>query len=190
MTPPTSPGAPNSAPAVARRKNPSSGRRQSMPMPPARRAFRLRGAVSLRRRCGGQFLRPFPTSASPPGRRADRCRRPRGHDVHPLALAWWTIIDTWLAGALQHRPRHFARLTPRRGGGGAYRRPGHAKALRPSPRQGHRHTSGNAGPGETAVDARLDPEFVVMARTDALQAEGLQAAIDRGRCLCRSRRPT
>lgn len=32
---------------------------------------------------------------------------------------------------------------------------------------------------KAAVDARIDPEFVIMARTDALQAEGLQAAIDR-----------
>ena len=37
---------------------------------------------------------------------------------------------------------------------------------------------------KAAVDARLDPEFVIMARTDALQAEGLQAAIDRaGACV-------
>jgi methylisocitrate lyase len=37
---------------------------------------------------------------------------------------------------------------------------------------------------KAAVDARLDADFVVMARTDALQAEGLQAAIDRaGACV-------
>lgn len=37
---------------------------------------------------------------------------------------------------------------------------------------------------KAAVDAKLDPDFVVMARTDALQAEGLQAAIDRaGACV-------
>ncbi|MDP2833043.1 MAG: methylisocitrate lyase [Pseudomonadota bacterium] len=37
---------------------------------------------------------------------------------------------------------------------------------------------------KAAVDAKLDSEFVVMARTDALQAEGLQAAIDRaGACV-------
>ncbi|MBI5331075.1 MAG: methylisocitrate lyase [Betaproteobacteria bacterium] len=36
---------------------------------------------------------------------------------------------------------------------------------------------------KAAVDARIDPEFVIMARTDALQAEGLQAAIDRA-CAC------
>jgi len=30
-----------------------------------------------------------------------------------------------------------------------------------------------------AVDARTDPDFVIMARTDALAVEGLQAAIDR-----------
>ncbi len=37
---------------------------------------------------------------------------------------------------------------------------------------------------KAAVDARVDPDFVIMARTDALQAEGLQAAIDRaGACV-------
>src|SRR5207249_11947691 len=32
---------------------------------------------------------------------------------------------------------------------------------------------------KAAVDARPDPAFVIMARTDALAVEGLQAAIDR-----------
>jgi len=32
---------------------------------------------------------------------------------------------------------------------------------------------------KAAVDARIDPDFVIMARTDALAVEGLQAAIDR-----------
>ena len=32
---------------------------------------------------------------------------------------------------------------------------------------------------KAAVDARTDPQFVVMARTDALASEGLQAALDR-----------
>ena len=37
---------------------------------------------------------------------------------------------------------------------------------------------------KAAVDAKIDAEFVIMARTDALQAEGLQAAIDRaGACV-------
>jgi len=36
---------------------------------------------------------------------------------------------------------------------------------------------------KAAVDARTDPEFVIMARTDALAVEGLQAAIDRA-CAC------
>jgi methylisocitrate lyase len=34
-----------------------------------------------------------------------------------------------------------------------------------------------------AVDAKTDPDFVIMARTDALAVEGLQAAIDRA-CAC------
>jgi methylisocitrate lyase len=36
---------------------------------------------------------------------------------------------------------------------------------------------------KAAVDARTDPDFVVMARTDALAVEGLDAAIDRA-CAC------
>ena len=37
---------------------------------------------------------------------------------------------------------------------------------------------------KAAVDARTDPEFVIMARTDALAVEGLQATIDRaGACV-------
>ena len=36
---------------------------------------------------------------------------------------------------------------------------------------------------KAAVDARTDPRFVIMARTDALAVEGLDAAID-------ARRPT
>ena len=36
---------------------------------------------------------------------------------------------------------------------------------------------------KAAVDARTDPGFVIMARTDALAVEGLQSAIDRG-CAC------
>lgn len=36
---------------------------------------------------------------------------------------------------------------------------------------------------KAAVDAKTDPSFVIMARTDALAVEGLQAAIDRA-CAC------
>ncbi|MGH8719111.1 MAG: methylisocitrate lyase [Burkholderiales bacterium] len=36
---------------------------------------------------------------------------------------------------------------------------------------------------KAAVDARNDPDFIVMARTDALAVEGLQSAIDRA-CAC------
>jgi methylisocitrate lyase len=34
---------------------------------------------------------------------------------------------------------------------------------------------------KAAVDSKTDPDFVIMARTDALAVEGLQAAIDRAR---------
>jgi methylisocitrate lyase len=36
---------------------------------------------------------------------------------------------------------------------------------------------------KAAADAKTDPEFVIMARTDALAVEGLQAAVDRA-CAC------
>jgi methylisocitrate lyase len=36
---------------------------------------------------------------------------------------------------------------------------------------------------KAAVDARTDPEFVIMARTDALAVEGLESALDRA-CAC------
>jgi methylisocitrate lyase len=36
---------------------------------------------------------------------------------------------------------------------------------------------------KAAADARTDPDFVIMARTDALAVEGLEAAIDRA-CAC------
>ena len=36
---------------------------------------------------------------------------------------------------------------------------------------------------KAAVDAKTDPNFVIMARTDALAVEGLQSAIDRA-CAC------
>jgi methylisocitrate lyase len=52
-------------------------------------------------------------------------------------------------------------------------------------RCGHRPGKELVPPGEmadrvkAAVDARTDPDFVIMARTDALAVEGIEAAIDR-----------
>src|SRR2546423_14945496 len=40
---------------------------------------------------------------------------------------------------------------------------------------------------KAAVDARTDPDFVIMARTDALAVEGLPAAIDRARAFVDAR---
>lgn len=56
-------------------------------------------------------------------------------------------------------------------------------------RCGHRPNKAIVSQGEmvdrikAAVDARIDPNFVIMARTDALAVEGLQSAIDRA-CAC------
>lgn len=56
-------------------------------------------------------------------------------------------------------------------------------------RCGHRPNKAVVSQGEmvdrikAAVDAKIDPDFVIMARTDALAVEGLNAAIDRA-CAC------
>jgi methylisocitrate lyase len=56
-------------------------------------------------------------------------------------------------------------------------------------RCGHRPNKAVVSQGEmvdrikAAVDARTDPDFVIMARTDALAVEGLQSAMDRA-CAC------
>lgn len=57
-------------------------------------------------------------------------------------------------------------------------------------RCGHRPNKAIVGQSEmvdrikAAVDAKLDPDFVIMARTDALAVEGMQSAIDRaGACV-------
>jgi len=56
-------------------------------------------------------------------------------------------------------------------------------------RCGHRPNKAIVSQGEmvdrikAAVDAKTDPDFVIMARTDALAVEGLNAAIDRA-CAC------
>jgi len=56
-------------------------------------------------------------------------------------------------------------------------------------RCGHRPNKAVVSQGEmvdrikAAVDAKFDPEFVLMARTDALAVEGMQSAIDRA-CAC------
>jgi methylisocitrate lyase len=56
-------------------------------------------------------------------------------------------------------------------------------------RCGHRPNKAVVSQGEmvdrvkAAVDARIDPDFVIMARTDALAVEGMQSAIDRA-CAC------
>jgi methylisocitrate lyase len=56
-------------------------------------------------------------------------------------------------------------------------------------RCGHRPNKAVVSQGEmvdrvkAAVDARIDPDIVIMARTDALAVEGMQSAIDRA-CAC------
>ena len=80
---------------------------------------------------------------------------------------------------LQHRP-HLPRPDPRRCRRHAPRGPGRGQALRPPPRQG---AGAGRRDGATASRPRsmraAIQAFVVMARTDALAVEGLDAALER-----------
>src|SRR5512138_2401735 len=66
----------------------------------------------------------------------------------------------------------------------------HIEDQTPAKRCGHRPGKSVVDTGEmvdrikAAVDARSDPDFVIMARTDAFAVEGLDAAIERA-CLYR-----
>ena len=70
-----------------------------------------------------------------------------------------------------------------RRGGHAHRGPGRRQALRPPAEQGARLQQEMVDRIKSAADAKTDPDFVVMARTDALAVEGLEAAVDRA-CAC------
>ena len=88
---------------------------------------------------------------------------------------WWTPIPASARG-LQHGAHRQVDDQVRRCRA-AHRRPGRRQALRPSSRQGDRHQTGDGRPhqgcGRRAAPTRI---FVIMARTDALAVEGLDAA--------------
>ena len=74
-------------------------------------------------------------------------------------------------------------------GGDAHRGPGRRQALRPSARQGTRVASRRWSTASRRPSTRAPtPTSSIMARTDALAVEGLDAAIERARGLRRSRR--
>ncbi|PWG62252.1 methylisocitrate lyase [Sediminicurvatus halobius] len=97
-------------------------------------------------------------------------------DVSPLPLL--VDIDTGWGGAF-NIARSIRELT--RAGAGAV----HLEDQVQAKRCGHRPGKALVSASEmvdrvrAAVDARPDPAFVIMARTDALASEGLEAAIDR-----------
>ena len=86
-------------------------------------------------------------------------------------------IDTGWGGAfnIARTIRSMQRGRRRR----AHGRPGGQQTLRPPPRQGAGPAAEMVDRIKAAVDARTDPAFVIMARTDALAGEGLAAALDR-----------
>ena len=146
----------------------------------AGRARRLQGDLPLRRRRGGGLPRPAGPRHHQPGRRA-RGRAPH-HRCHATCRCWWTSTPAW-ARRLQHRAH-------RRATDQAPAPPACTSRTRcGAKRCGHRPARRSCRKEEmvdrikAAVDARTDADFVIMARTDALAVEGLEAAIDRA-CAC------
>jgi methylisocitrate lyase len=91
-------------------------------------------------------------------------------------------IDTGFGGAFN--------IAQSRGLGDVYKRQAvHIEDQVQAKRCGHRPNKAVVSQQEmvdrvkAAVDAKTDPNFVIMARTDALAVEGLQSAIDRA-CAC------
>ena len=97
-------------------------------------------------------------------------------DVCPLPLL--VDIDTGFGGAFNLA--RSVRSLIKAGAAGC-----HIEDQAQSKRCGHRPNKQIVPTGEmtdrikAAVDARTDPSFVIMARTDALASEGLEAALDR-----------
>ncbi len=80
--------------------------------------------------------------------------------------------------SVQHRTHHPLDGESWRGGG-PHRGPGSRQTLRHRPGKEIVPAEEMVDRVKAAVDARTDREFVVMARTDALASEGLNAAIER-----------
>ena len=141
--------------------------------------------LPVRRRRRRRLARPARSRHQQPRRRADR-RAPHHRRVRAAA-----------AGRRRHRLRR-ERVQHRAHGEvadqvrrrrDAHRGPGRREALRPPAGQGDRRARTRWSTAiKAAVDAKTDADFVVMARTDALAVEGLEAAIERARRLRRGRR--
>src|SRR2546427_3197468 len=150
------------------------GRDQCLPRA-ARRARRLQVDLSVRRRSRRRLSRPPRPGHQQSGGRADR-RAPH----HGRLL-------TAVAGRRRYRFRrerlNIARTVKSliKAGAGAM----HIEDQVGAKRCGHRPGKELVSKEEmvdrikAAVDAKTDPDFVVMARTDALAVEGLERAIER-----------
>ena len=91
-------------------------------------------------------------------------------------------VDTGFGASAFNVARTVKSLIKFGAGGDAHRGPGRRQALRPPPEQGTGLASRRWSTASRRRSMRArDPDFVVMARTDALAVEGIDAAIDRAR---------
>ena len=93
-------------------------------------------------------------------------------------------VDTGFGRRLQHRAHRQVADQVRRGARCTSRTRSAPSAAATAPARKSSPQEEMVDRIKAAVDARTDPEFVIMARTDALAVEGLEAAIDRaGACV-------
>ncbi len=95
----------------------------------------------------------------------------------PRSRCWWTWTPALAAPSIL--PARCARWSSVGAAGAAHRRPGAGQALRSPPGQGIGVQSGDGRPHQGCRGCAHRPHFGIMARTDALAVEGLQAALER-----------
>ena len=97
-------------------------------------------------------------------------------------------VDTGFGASAFNIARTVRSLDQGRRRGHAHRGPGRRQALRPPPRQGARLAGRDGRPHQGGGRRAHRRDFVIMARTDALAVEGLDAAIERAMRVRRGRR--
>ena len=136
--------------------------------------LRLQSAVSLGRRRRRQLAGRSGSRHQHHGRRADR--HPPHHRCLPVAAAGGCRYR--VGRRLQHRAH---REVLHQGGAAGLHIEDQVQAKRCGHRPGKEIVSKQemVDRVKAAVDARTEPEFVIMARTDALAVEGIDKAIER-----------
>ena len=147
---------------------------------------RLQGDLPVRRRRRRRLARPARPRHQQPRRRADR-RAP--HHRRLRRCRCWSTSTPASAPRAFNIARTVKSLIKSGAARDAHRGPGRRQALRPPAGQGARVAGRDGRPRSRRRSMRsTDPDFVIMARTDALAVEGLEAAIERALRLRRGRR--